>query len=44
MPCPVGDEGDTLTDAPEVDEEGDTLTDAPEVEGGGVDGPASNLP
>ena len=32
MPWPEGDEGDTLTDAPEVEDEGDTLTDAPEVE------------
>jgi len=32
MPWPEGDEGDTLTDAPEVEDEGDTLTDTPEVE------------
>lgn len=32
MPWPDGDDGDTLTDAPEVEDEGDTLTDTPEVE------------
>ena len=43
-PMPWPDEGDTLTDTPEVEDEGDTLTDTPEVEDGGGDDPAPNLP